>query len=168
MGRIYSLVYEGTITNAGGDTDWFTILPAANKPIRLRGLKISQYSEVGDAQEEEVQFQLLRLPATVTNGSGGSAASAGNTDPTMNPIDEGDAAPGFTARFNDTTLATSSGTITRLESFGWNERITPFETWWFEDKYAPRVQNAAALALRQKNTIADDMSVQITVYVEEF
>lgn len=168
MGRMYTLIYEGTITASGGDVDWFALKPASGKPIRLRGLKISQTSEVSDSAEEEVSFQLLRAPATVTDGSGGSAANnGGNTDPVINPVDENDSTNGFSARCNDTTLTTTSGTLQRLESFGWNERNTPFETWWPDQQYAPRCANAAALVLRQTNTLADDMSARVVAYIEE-
>lgn len=161
MPRIYKNAYNATITNAGGDVDWMDFKPASNKPIRLRGKTVSQFSEVGDAAEEEVEFRIARLAATVTDGSGGASDT---------PVqdDENDASAGYTARHNDTTLATSSGSTTNLDELAWNERNTPYERWFPDDEYAPRVQNAAALSDRQLNTLADDISAQVTYWVKEF
>jgi hypothetical protein len=161
MSRVYTCTFSGTFTQSGGDVDWLAIKPAANKPVRLRGLVISQISEVGDSAEEGLMFGLLRLPATVSDGSGGGSV-------TLNPLDENDSAAGASARANDTTLTTSSSTILHLDDFGWNERNTPFERWWPDDKFAPRVQNAGALVLRQFTTLADDMFAIVTAYLEEY
>ena len=51
MGRIYTVSFSGTVTAAGADTDWLEILPADDKPVKLRGLKFGQISEVGDTAE---------------------------------------------------------------------------------------------------------------------
>lgn len=161
MSRIYTVPYTGTLTAAGTDCDLFLLLPAANKPIRLRGLRISQSSEVADAQEENLRISIIRLPATVTNGTGGVAV-------TPVAIDENDAAAGFTARANDTTVATTTGTAVTVEELGWNERNTPMEVWWPDTPYAPRAQNAGALVVRNQTTAADDLTIQIVAWVEEF
>src|SRR5688572_23397065 len=102
MGRIYAVPYNGTITNAGGNTDLLSAQPADDKPIALRGMVLSQYSEVGDAAEEGLRLTLQDLVATFTVGSGGSAITA--TRPPANP---GDAVWAATIRCNDTTVATT-------------------------------------------------------------
>lgn len=160
MGRMYTVVYSGTFTNAGGNVDWLALKPASGKPCLLRGIVISQISEVGDTQEEGLQFSIMRLPATVSDGSGGSSV-------TPNPVDENDSAAGATARCNDTTVTTTSGTAVTVDQFGWNVRNTPFERWWPDPDSAPRVQNAAALVVRQDTTLADDMTGVATFYFEE-
>jgi hypothetical protein len=71
MGRIYTVSFAGTVTNAGGDTDLIEILPAAEKPVKLRGFSLAQTSEVGDTAEEGLRISVMRLPATVTSGNGG-------------------------------------------------------------------------------------------------
>lgn len=160
MSRLYSVVLNGTVTAAGTDADLLSFAAAANKPIRLRRLILSQYSEVGDAQEESIRITIKRLPATVTPGSGGAAI-------TPQLLDENDAAAGFTARGNDTTPATTSGTAVTLEDFGWNERNTPFEMVWMPEM-APRVQNAGSLVVKMESTLADDISASVTAIVEEY
>lgn len=161
MSRIYTVVYSGTFTSAGGDVDWLGIKPAANKPIRLRGLILSQISEVGDAAEEGLNFDIIHMTATVTDGSGGGAV-------TPAVVDENDAAAGFTCRANDTTIATTSGTATTRDKVGWNNRNSPFERWWPDDRFAPRAQNAGALVVRQQTALIDDMTGIVTAYIEEY
>jgi hypothetical protein len=161
MSRIYTVPYQGTVTAAGGDTELFELVPAAGKQIRLRGLKLSQWSEVGDAQEEGLRISILRMTATVTVGSGGSAV-------TPVPVHGNDPASGFSARSNDTTVATTSGSTTIIEEFAWNVRNSPFETWWPDGDFAPDAKNAEYLIVRMQTTLADDASFAITAYVEEF
>lgn len=161
MGRIYTVSYSGTLTAAGTDCDLLTIKPAANKPCILRGLLLGQTTEVGDTGEENIRVSILRLPATVTDGTGGAAAA------TPVPVDENDSAAGFSGRQLDTTVATTSGTAATIEEFGWNLRASPLERWWPDADFAPRAQNAAALVIRNQSTVADDVTIQLTAYVEE-
>lgn len=160
MGRIYTVVFNGTLTNAGGDSDLVELTPADDKPIRLVGYVLSQISEVGDAAEEGLRISVIRLPATVTSGSGGSA-------PTPNPVDDVGAAAGFAAEVNNTTVATTSGTAITLDECGWNERITPMERWWPDPEMRPVARQAQALVVRCQTTAADDISLMFTAYVEE-
>jgi hypothetical protein len=64
-------------------------------------------------------------------------------------------------------VATTSGTAATVEEFAWNLRASPLERWWPEDKYAPQVRQAEALVVRCQTTVADDVSIAITAYVEE-
>lgn len=160
LSRIYTVTYSGTLTAAGGDADLFELLPASNKPIRLRGLILSQSTEEGDTQEEGLRISIIRLPATVTDSNGGSV--------TPNPLDESDVAAGFTCKANGATIATTSGTAVILDDFAWNERITPMERWWPDPQFAPMVRQAGALVVRNQTTAADDISIVITAYVEEY
>lgn len=160
MSRMYTVPYTGTLTAAGTDCDLFNLTPADDKPIRLVGLVLSQSSEIGDAQEENLRISIIRLPATVTAGSGGSAV-------TPVPMDEVDAAAGFTARCNDTTVATTSGTAETKEEFAWNERNSPMERWWPDPVVRYTCRQASALIIRNQSTAADDLTIEITAYVEE-
>jgi hypothetical protein len=159
--RLYTVPYQGTLTAAGGDAELFYLKPAADKPIRLRGFRLCQFSEVGDAQEENIRISLIWLPATVTASSGGSAVTPVDVDRVANTT------AGFTARCNDTTVASSSGTAVTLEELAWNERNNPMEIRWFDEREMPVVVNASALVVRNQTTIADDMSIAICAWVEE-
>lgn len=160
MSRIYTVAWTGTVTAAGGDVDWLEVLPGDDKPIKLRGLKFGQISEVGDTAEEGLEIAIIRLPATVTSGSGGSSA-------TPAPLDSADVAAGCTCETNNTTVATTSSTAVTLEEMGWNNRNGPFETWWPDPMFAPKVKQGEGLVIRQKTTLADDMTFAFTAYIEE-
>ena len=157
---VYTVVLSGTLTAAGTDCDLLEITPADDKPCYLRGMVIGQTSELGDTAEESIRISIIRLPATFTSGSGGSA-------PTPQAVSELSAAAGFTAEVNNTTVATTSGTAVTLEEFAWNERATPMERWWPEDKYAPTVRGTSGLVVRNQTTVADDFSITCTFYIEE-
>jgi hypothetical protein len=159
MGRIYSVSYQGTITNAGGDTDLLELLPADDKPVKLRGLLLSQTSEVGDAAEEGLRISIMRLPATVTGGNG--------TATTPIPMDSADAAAGVAAECNGTTVATTSGSAVTLAEMAWNIRNSPYEMWFPDDRFCPKAKQGEALVVRQQTTAADDYSGCFTFWVEE-
>lgn len=160
MSRIYTVSYTGTLTNAGGNADLFELLPADDKPIKLRGLVLAQTSELGDAAEESPRISILRLPATVTSGSGGSA-------PTPAPLDSADVAAGFAAECNNSTVATTSSSAVTLEEFAWNLRASPLERWWPDAAFAFKAKQGEALIVRCQDTVADDVTVCITAYIEE-
>jgi hypothetical protein len=119
MPRIYRVVGSVTLTNAGGNADLLNISPADDKPCQLVGWSIGQTSEEGDVAAEAIRLTVRHLAATVTDGSGGSSPT------TVTP--PGLAAPGFTARINDTTVATTSGADDILEEHAWNVQASPWE-----------------------------------------
>jgi hypothetical protein len=159
MSRFYTVSYTGTLTLSGGDADLFEISPADDKPCRLRGLILAQPSEVGDTQEEGLRISIIRLPATVTSGNGTSVTPA--------PIDSHAAAAGFAAEANGATVATTSGSAVIVEEAAWNVRISPLERWWPDEQMAPIVYQGEALVVRCQTTVADDITIAITAYVEE-
>jgi hypothetical protein len=158
LGLIYTIPYTGTITNAGGDTDLLELLPADDKPVLLRGLLLSQISEVGDAMEEGLRITIIHMAATVTSGSGGSAV-------TPQPVDTGTA--GVAAECNNTTVATTSGASTPRVELGWNIRNSPYELWFPDDRFAPRARQGEALLVRLQTTPADDFTGCFTFWIEE-
>ena len=163
MGRIYRVPFAlGTITNAGGNADLWEITPADDKPVRIRGIRIGQTSELGDSAEECMDITIVHLGATVTSGSGGSSVTPVPCDPGIS-----DLAAGFTAEINNTTLATSSGTTTVMEPIPWNMRQTPFEVWFPDDRYAPQARQGSALVVRMNSTVTDDISFSGCLFVEE-
>lgn len=162
MGRIYAVTFTGTVTAAGTDTDLFSLQPADDKPIKLRGFRLSQISEVGDAQEEGLRITVRRMLATFTVGSGGSAITA------VAPVtDSAEPVWGFTARANDSTVATTSGANQVMEECGWNERNTPTDIWYPDDRFATKARQTEALVIRMETTLADDMTACLTAWVEE-
>lgn len=160
MPGVYTVVGQGTVTAAGTDADFVELTPADDKPIALLGLKAGNWSEVGDSAEEGVRVSIIRLPATVTSGSGGSS-------PTPQKTDSAQAAAGFTAEVNNTTVATTSGTAEILEEWGWNIRASPLEMWWPDPKTQYKARQGEVLAIRMQTTLGDDASFGWTAIVEE-
>lgn len=162
MGRIYSIPWTGTVTNSGGNTDLWSLQAADDKPIRIRGFTLGQISEVSDAAEEGLDITVKRLPATWTVGSGGSSVTAAA------PVgSSGDTVWSFTARTNDTTVGTTSGTAQTLDEFGWNERNSPYEHWYPDKDLCPAAIQGQGLVVRMETTPADDFTFSGTCWVEE-
>jgi hypothetical protein len=162
MGRVYSVVYNGTITLSGGNTDLVSIQPGDDKPCRLLGMTFSQTSEIKDAEEEALRITVSRFPATFTVGSGGSAITA------VVPLNDSlSAVWGATVRCNDTTVATTSGTIQTYVELGWNVRNTPFDFWFPDDRFYPTARQTEALVVRLESTVADDLTGSFTFFFEE-
>lgn len=162
MGRIYRVPFVATtVTNSGGNADLWEIVPADDKPCHIVGIRLSQISEVGDAAEEAIDITIEHLAATFTSGNG--------TSVTPVPADPGisDLAAGFAAEINGATVATTSGTKTIMEAMGWNERNSPFEVWFPDPRFAPTCRQAAGMVVRMNTTIADDMTFEGCLFVEE-
>lgn len=159
MGRMYAVPFAGTVTAAGTDTDLLELTPADDKPCRLRGFKLGNYSEFGDAAEESVRISVIRLPATVTSGNG--------TATTGQPLEDADVAAGFAAETNGATVATTSSTAVTLDEMAWNLRNTPYEVWYPGPEFSPQVRQASALVVRMQSTLADDASLTGTFFIEE-
>lgn len=160
MGRIYAVTFSGTITNSGGDTDLLEITPADDKPVKIRGWSIGQTSEIKDAEEEGLRCSIILLPSTFTSGSGGSSA-------TPRPADSADAAAGATCEVNNTTVGTTSGTAVTLAEFSWINRNSPWDFFYPDDRFCPKVKGADGLVFRLQTTVADDMSANYTFWIEE-
>ena len=161
MPRVYRVPFTGTITAAGGDTDWIALTPADDKPIRLMGWFVGQSSEVGDAAEENLRITLRFMTATVTVTGG-----TGVTPVACRPGTGDVVAAGFTATANSTTVATTSGTSTIMEELAWNERNTPWER-WIPEECRPIALQGEYIILRMESTLADDMTAEFTFFVEE-
>lgn len=159
IGRLYSVVF--TAVSVTAQQDLFYIKPAADKICVIESVYIGASggaADAGDAQEELFDVRMIYLPATVTVGSGGGSY-------TPSPVAINDSAAGFTARINDTTVATTSGTATTRHPDGMNSRI-PYV-------YAPPaehrelVANAAAIVFRLSTTPADAILLSGDMRVRE-
>lgn len=104
MPRIYTVSFEQVAVSAAQDL--FQIKGATGKIVRIHRFELGATdTSLPTAQMLSIRGQYL--PATVTDGSGGSS-------PTPRPVDPGDAAASFTAKANNTTQATTSGTAATL------------------------------------------------------
>lgn len=156
MARMYTVVFENVAVTAAQDL--LEITPADDKPVRLMGMVLSNLSEVGDAMEEMLRITVVR--GHTTSGSGGTA-------PTPTPVDPTDTAAGFTAEVNNTTIA-SAGTAPTLVALGWNERNTPYDYWFPDERFAPKASQAnTTLVVRLAAAPADSVSMSGTFFLLE-
>jgi hypothetical protein len=105
MGREYSVTFEKVSVSAAQDL--VQIKGASGKILRIRRQWVAD-ADVTAPTNTALALRSRFLGATVTDGSGGSS-------PTPKPFDPGDAAASFTAKANNTTQATSTGTVNILE-----------------------------------------------------
>lgn len=108
MGRMYSALFEGVSVSAV--QDFFELTAPATGVVAIHEIHITQ-----DASEtsEQLPVRLIRVPATVTGGSGGST-------PTPRKMQSGDPAAGAVVEANNTSVATTSGTLEVLRRSGDN------------------------------------------------
>ena len=106
MSRIYTVSSNAVVGAAA--MDMALIIGAAGKVLKVRRIECAS-TDAAAPTSGEMNFRCRYLPATVTNGSGG-------TTPTPAKQDQGDAAATFTAHANDTTGASTSGTAVVLWS----------------------------------------------------
>ena len=158
IGRIYSVVFDNVSIAAAQDL--FALTPADDKPIELLALYLSNVggtADAGDAAEELLRLSIIRGFTTI--GSGGSA-------PTPQPVQSTvDSASGFTARVNDTTLATT-GTTGTLHCDGWNIRV-PYQLIWLPENRPGATQANTTIVVRLVTAPADAVLCSWTLYVME-
>jgi hypothetical protein len=159
LGRLYSVNF--TAVSVSTDQDLFYVKPAADKIVLIESVKLAVVggaADAGDTQEELLDIRLIRVPATVTAGSGGGAF-------TPQQIADNDAAAGFTARINDTTEATTSGSLEVLDADGMNSRV-PYLYLPAPEHRIP-IANAQAIVCRLSTVPADALSMSGTMLVRE-
>lgn len=152
--RIYSVSFENVAVTAL--QDFFEISPADDHPVVILAVYIDQFSDVGDTAEELLRYKIIRGHAT--SGSGGSAA-------TPRPLDPGDAAAGFAAEVNNTTIA-STGTAVDLHAGAFNIRAGLALI--FPPELTPVAnQGNGTIVVRLIAAPADSLSMSGTIYVGE-
>lgn len=160
MSRFYTVVFPAVgaaLVAVTAAQDLFTIQPAANKPVRIWKIKLGQTSDLADAAEEILDIRLMRVPATIT--------ITGGTANTPRLVAATGAAFGGTATTQNTTLATSTGTIEMLETFSPNTRVGEDTSLIPESLYT--FVNGTAMVLRLFTAPTDSLSMSGTMLIEE-
>jgi len=128
MGRRYNVTFKNVSVSASQDL--IQIKGATGKMLKI----IKAWwgcTNTTLPTSELLSTEVHYLPATVTDGSGGGAG-------TVSKIDPGDAAASLTALINNTTPATTSGTLVVLDQSGdhlYNGYKSPLD--WLDGKTAP-------------------------------
>lgn len=154
MGRVYTVQFEDVTVSA--QVDLFEISPGDDRPVKLRGLFLSQNTELGDAAEEQLRIQIIR--GHTVGGSGGAA-------PTPVPVNNLDVAAGFAAETNNTTIA-NTGTTTLIHSETFNVRAG-YQIWWPPGCEPCASQANTTIVVRLMAAPADGLDLSGTLYVEE-
>lgn len=156
---IFACPWTATVTNTGGNADLWEFNPGDDRPIRIRGIRLGQTSEVADAEEEGLRITVRRFRATVTssNGTSGTAEDVGRANQS----------PTFTWEYNGATVATTTGDNELIEEISWNVRNSPFEIWYPDERFAPACVQTEALLVRLEDTVTDDITFAGTVWIEE-
>lgn len=111
-GRMYSISFSEVAATLAQDL--FEILAPSDNIFILHKCVISQSSDAGDVQDEQLFTSIRRVSGAPASGSGGSVS-------TPRPLHQGDAAAGVTAEVNNTTVLTG-GTDVVLWAESWNVR----------------------------------------------
>lgn len=150
MGRMYSASFAGVAVTA--QQDFFEIVAPADSVVVIHGWSISQSSDAGDAQSEQLRVDVTRAS---TSGSGGST-------PTPIPLEVGMPAFGGTCEANNTTPGTA-GVVLDARCFNVMAGI--------EVVYTPETRlvlsPAGRVCISLLTTPADSLTMSGVVFFEE-
>jgi len=151
--RFYSIQFNNVSVSAAQDL--FSVLSTASKAFRLCEFQLSADASTTTS---ELRLSIKRLPSTVTVGSGGSAV-------TPQPMLSTDSAATVTARSNDTTRATTSGTAATLFSAS----INVLNGWQFlpPPEYRPTFALSQAMVIGMEVAPASAIVFDAYAVIEE-
>lgn len=150
MGRMYSASFEEVAVTVVQDL--FEINAPADSVVSVHSLSISQSSDAGDSQSEQLNVLIHR----------GSTSGSGGSTPTASPLEVGDAAFGGTVEANNTTQSTE-GTILHSQCFN---VMAGLEIVWTPET-RPKISPSGRLIIELQTVPADSLTMSGTVYFEE-
>lgn len=157
MGRVYAVDFNELAVTAAQDL--FEIKAPSSKVLRILQICVTQRTEIGDAQAEQLHFSVSRASGSYTSGSGGSA-------PTPRPLRAGDAAATFTAETGNTTRAAAgSGSLVRLLTR--SEHVGSGLDLIFTPECVPEIGVSEALVVGLETAPADSITLAGYILVEE-
>lgn len=156
MRGVYTVAFEKqSVALASGDYDLFEIVPADDKALEIVALSLGQKTEIGDAQDEMLDYSIVRGNTTSSNGT---ATTPQLTDPS-------DPAASFTAETLGATIATA-GTSVILMADTFNVRAGLMLV--FPEIMRFKVSQAnTAMYVRLTTAVTDDLTMSGTLWVRE-
>lgn len=149
-GLMYSAVFEEVAVTAAQDL--FEIVAPSDATVIVHGVTISQSTDAGDTESEQLNILVHRAS---TSGSGGSVI-------TPRPLQAGFPAAGSTVEANNTTQGTEGNQI-HAECFnvmaGWVWIPTP--------EIRPVISPSGRLVVELQTAPADSLTMSGTIYFEE-
>jgi hypothetical protein len=152
-GRLYSINFDQVAVSASQDL--INITATANMAFKIHRIEGGQRTL---SSWEAKPLRLIRFPATVTAGSGGSAVTPAK-------LNNGDAAATITARANDTTPMTTSGSSTILMARDF-EFLNGFLVVYTPDE-RPVIAPSQGVALNLPVAPSASMTASFTIICEE-
>lgn len=153
MPRPYTVTSENVSIAAAQDLA--QIIGAAGKILQIVQCTVG-FTDTSLPTAQMLRLQCNYLPATVTNGSGG-------TSPTPAPLDPGDAAASFTAKANSTTPATTNATAVQLIAVG--VHIYAGWDWPFKDPIV--IGPSESFTFKLLSTVSGTCHASMTVKIIE-
>lgn len=153
MPRTYTIECHGVSVSAVQDI--LAAYAGSSRTIRILAVQMGAY---GQTTVGNYPIRLVRLPATVTTGSGGTA-------PTPVLADPNNSAASFTARANDMTQASTSGTAVNI----WSDEFNPINGFYWQTPAraeSPEATPGEAFSL-SLDAISGTLTVNATMWVEE-
>ena len=150
MARIYSATFEEVAVTAVQDL--FEIVAPADMSVAIHGFMISQSSDAGDSESEQLNVLVHR----------GSTSGSGGSTPTPAPLAVGDVASTVTVEANNTTQSTE-GTILHSESFNVMAGLQV----WLPPELRWLISPSGRLNIELQTAPADSLTMSGTVYFEE-
>lgn len=149
---IYTAAFAGVSVSAAQDA--FEITAPSDTPVAIREIRLSQYSDAGDAEAELVSVQIIR--GYTTPGSGGAAVTPNNTKPWSL------AAASTVARNNTTVAQNGTGAVMLADTFN------IASGWWYRPDAAERIYLSPGQILVVRTTApADGLTMNATLVFEE-
>ncbi len=150
MGRIYSATFEEVSVSA--IQDLFELVAPTDLSVAVHGLVLSQSSDAGDSESEQLNILVHRA---TTSGSAGST-------PTPAPLAVGDVASTVTVEANNTTQGTE-GTIIHSECFN----VMAGLQIWLPPECRWIISPSGRLVVELQTAPGDAITMSGTIYFEE-
>jgi hypothetical protein len=147
---MYSASFEEVAVTA--IQDLFQILAPADSVVLLHALLLSQSTDAGDTESEQLPVLIHRGS---TDGSGGST-------PTPTPLHLGDTAAGTVVEANNTTQGTE-GPFIHAEAFN---VMAGLAIWWTPET-RPVISPSDLLHIELQVAPVDSINMNGTIYFEE-
>lgn len=150
-GRMYSATFEEVSVGTAAQ-DFFELVAPADMSVAIHGLTISQSSDAGDSESEQINVLVHR----------GSTSGSGGGTPTPAPLAVGNTASTVTVETNNTTQGTE-GTILHAECFN----VMAGLVLWLPPECRWIISPSGRLIVEKQNTTLDALTMSGTIYFEE-
>ncbi len=150
MGRMYTAVFEEVAVTTA--IDLFELVAPADMAVAIHGVMISQSSDAGDAESEQLQVLIHR----------GTGSGSGGTTPTPSPLVVSTTASTVVVECVNDTQGTEGAHI-HAEAYN----IMAGLTIWWPPEVRPIISPSGRLIVEQQTAPGDSVTMSGTIYFEE-